>query len=73
MNNLGLIVVYFKAVAHIVTTAFSFLKVRPMTILELHHIAMAYGAQDVLIDVSFKINKGEKVGLSRRKFNGWRR
>ena len=34
-----------------------------MTILELHHIAMAYGAQDVLIDVSFKINKGEKVGL----------
>ena len=34
-----------------------------MTILELHHIAMAYGAQDVLTDVSFKINKGEKVGL----------
>ena len=34
-----------------------------MTILELHHIAMAYGAQDVLVDVSFKINKGEKVGL----------
>ena len=34
-----------------------------MTILELHHIAMAYGAQDVLLDVSFKINKGEKVGL----------
>ncbi len=34
-----------------------------MTILELHHIAMDYGAQDVLIDVSFKINKGEKVGL----------
>ena len=34
-----------------------------MIILELHHIAMAYGAQDVLIDVSFKINKGEKVGL----------
>ena len=34
-----------------------------MTILELHHIAMAYGAQDVLIDMSFKINKGEKVGL----------
>ena len=34
-----------------------------MNILELHHIAMAYGAQDVLIDVSFKINKGEKVGL----------
>ncbi|MCY3871815.1 MAG: ABC-F family ATP-binding cassette domain-containing protein [Gemmatimonadetes bacterium] len=34
-----------------------------MTILELHHIAMDYGAQDVLVDVSFKINKGEKVGL----------
>ena len=24
---------------------------------------MAYGAQDVLVDVSFKINKGEKIGL----------
>ena len=34
-----------------------------MTILELHHIAIDYGAQDVLVDVSFKINKGEKVGL----------
>lgn len=34
-----------------------------MTILEMHHIAMAFGAQDVLTDVSFKIQKGEKVGL----------
>jgi len=34
-----------------------------MTILELHHIAMAFGAQDVLTDVSFKVQKGEKVGL----------
>jgi ATP-binding cassette subfamily F protein 3 len=34
-----------------------------MTILELHHVAMAFGAQDVLTDVSFKVQKGEKVGL----------
>ncbi len=34
-----------------------------MTILELHHIAMNYGGQDVLIDVSFKAKKGEKIGL----------
>ena len=34
-----------------------------MTLLELHHIAMAFGAQDVLTDVTFKVQKGEKLGL----------
>ena len=34
-----------------------------MTILELHHIAMAFGAQDVLTDVSFMVQKGEKIGM----------
>jgi len=34
-----------------------------MTVLEAHHIAMAYGVQDVLTDVTFKVQKGEKVGL----------
>ena len=33
------------------------------SLLELHHIEMAFGAQDVLTDVSFKVQKGEKVGL----------
>ena len=39
------------------------MKDRAMTILELHHIAMAFGAQDVLTDVTFQVQKGEKVGL----------
>lgn len=34
-----------------------------MIILELHNIEMAFGAQHVLTDVSFKVQKGEKVGL----------
>lgn len=34
-----------------------------MSILEFHHIAMAFGAQDVLKDVTFKVQKGEKIGL----------
>ena len=44
-------------------TAFFCERLETMTILELHHIAMAFGAQDVLTDVSFKVQKGEKVGL----------
>ena len=40
-----------------------FVKELDMILLELHHIAMAFGAQHVLKDVSFKVQKGEKVGL----------
>lgn len=45
------------------TAAFFCERIKKMTLLELHHIAMAFGAQDVLTDVTFKIQKGEKVGL----------
>ena len=34
-----------------------------MTVLELHHVCKGFGAQDVLTGVSFKIQKGDKVGL----------